>query len=240
MGHGFRSLLDKRNRTIQLQDEAECLFSDSIGDFQMYENPEIGFTVRASQLYVQRRRLEEDYWTPAATAFLRRFHDPGLKVEALSEVSERIWWMTLFKRVFGNEGDVSYMSADQLFTQNAAVTKRVVIEQAENASDYFVKAGWIIMACSGQVYGLNGSFALMTKKHEHAFFSHDLGRIIPKHELIRPDYLFTVLGHPKLGRPLVIRNAYGTSIPRLEPTDIAAFPVVLLSSTLTSVRLTGC
>lgn len=34
--------------------------------------------------------------------------------------------------------------------------------------------------------------------------------------------------HPKLGRPLVIRHAYGTSIPHLEPADVATFPVVRL------------
>ena len=84
------------------------------------------------------------------------------------------------------------------------------------------------MACSGQTYGLNGSVSLMTKRHETAFFSHDLVRIVPKVALIRPGYLFTVLGHPKLGRPLVIRNASGTSIPHLEPADIAMTPIVRL------------
>lgn len=227
-----QSLLDKRNQAVDLQDEAERLFSDAIGQVQFHENPQIGFTVRAPQVFTQRRRLEGGYWTPAATAILRRFDDLGLKVELLSDVSERVWWMTRFKRVFGNEGDVPYMSADELFALNATITKRVVIDQAYNADDYFVKAGWIVMACSGQVYGLNGSVALMTKQHEQAFFSHDLVRIIPKLNAIRPGYLFTVLGHPQLGRPLVIRNAYGTSIPHLDPTDVAAIPVVRLSPVL--------
>lgn len=224
-----QSLLDKRNRAVQLQDEAEWLFSDAVGEIHFAENPEVGFAVRASEIFGQRRRLEGGYWTPAATAILQHFDALGLKVEPLSVVSDRVWWMTRFKRVFGNEGDVPYMSADELFALNATITKRVVIEQADNANDYFVKAGWIVMACSGQVYGLNGSVALMTKQHEHAFFSHDLVRIIPKTETIRPGYLFTVLGHPKLGRPLVIRNAYGTSIPHLDPADVAAIPVVRLS-----------
>lgn len=227
-----QALLDKRNRAVQLQDEAERFFSDAIGEVQPAENPEVGFTVPASQIFAQRRRLEGGYWTPAATTILRRFHHLGLKVEPLSDVSERVWWMTRFKRVFGSEGDVPYMSADELFALNAPITKRVVIEQAGNAADYFVKAGWIVMACSGQVYGLNGSVALMMKQHEQAFFSHDLVRIIPKPDTIRSGYLFTVLGHPQLGRPLVIRNAYGTSIPHLDPADVAVMPVVRLSPAL--------
>ena len=48
---------------------------------------------------------------------------------------------------------------------------------------------------------------------------------MPKGE-IRPGYLLTALTHPTLGRPLVIRNAYGTSIPHLDPADVSDIPVV--------------
>lgn len=150
-----------------------------------------------------------------------------MPVMSLSEVSKRVWWMTRFKRVFGDEG-VPYFSAEELFSINPKIDKRVLIEQTENAQEFFVKAGWIIMACSGQTYGLLGSVALMTEHHEHAFFSHDLVRIIPREELIHPGYLLTALGHPALGRPLVLRYAYGTSIPHLEPSDVSTFPVVRL------------
>jgi hypothetical protein len=40
------------------------------------------------------------------------------------------------------------------------------------------------------------------------------------------------LGHPTLGRPLVVRNAYGSSIPHLDPHDIAATPIVRLDEGL--------
>ncbi len=145
--------------------------------------------------------------------------------------AERIWWLTRFKRIFGDQG-MPYMSSDELFSLNPTITKRVLAEQADNAGDYLVKAGWIVMACSGQTYGLNGSVALAEKWHEDFFFSHDIVRIIPRTDRIRPGYLFAALGHPKLGRPLVIRNAYGTSIPHLDPNDVAAIPIVRLGDTL--------
>jgi hypothetical protein len=88
------------------------------------------------------------------------------------------------------------------------------------------------MACSGQTYGLNGSVALAEKRYENYFFSHDIVRIIPKTERIRPGYLYAALGHPRFGRPLVIRNAYGTSIPHLDPGDVAAIPIVRLGDSL--------
>ena len=224
-------LLAKRNRVYELQRDAEELFEKAIGPVNMAENPESGFTVKASEMFGQRRRLEGGFYSPAATAILKRFTDLNLSVEPLSGVTERVWWKTRFKRVFDDEG-VPYMSADELFSLNPPITKRVLVEQADNADEYFVKAGWIVMACSGQVYGLNGSVALMTEKHERAFYSHDLIRIIPSLDRIRSGYLFTALGHPKLGRPLVIRNAYGTSIPHLEPADVTSIPIVRLDKQL--------
>jgi hypothetical protein len=124
------------------------------------------------------------------------------------------------------------MSADDLFTLNPELSKKVLIEQAVNSDRFFVKPGWIVMACSGQTYGLNGSVALATKRHEHCFFSHDIIRIAPRAEKIRPGYLLIALGHPRLGRPLVIRNAYGSSIPHLEPDDVADTPIVRLEKTV--------
>ena len=70
----------------------------------------------------------------------------------------------------------------------------------------------------------------MTEYDENIFFSHDLIRINPKPELARAGYLLTALTHPTLGRPLLIRAAYGTSIPHLDPGDVGAFPLVRLAS----------
>lgn len=222
-----KSILDLRDRAFGLSNDAEMLFETTIGVAPTTERHEVGFSVSASEIFGQRRRLEGGYYSPTATGILKHFAAHGVKTEPLLEVAERVWWVTRFKRVFGDKG-MPYLSADELFTQNAPVSKRVIAEHVENAEDFHVKAGWILMACSGQIYGLNGSVALATEQHEGAFFSHDLIRIIPQHDRIRSGYLFAALGHPTLGRPLVIRNAYGTSIPHLDPADVAATPIVRL------------
>ena len=38
-------------------------------------------------------------------------------------------------------------------------------------------------------------------------------------------YLKTCLGHPVLGQPLILRNAFGTSIPEIDPDDLGTVPV---------------
>jgi hypothetical protein len=225
------SVLHKRNRAHELFLDAEECFEKAIGPVSFSKSPEVGFSVECSTLLSGRRRLEGSYHTPTATCILERFAELGLPVEQLSDVTERVWWMTRFKRVFGDNG-MPYVSSGDLFSQNPPVTKRVIVEQAKNAEDFLVKAGWIVMARSGQTYGLNGSVALMTEKHERCFLSDDFVRIVPRLGRIRPGYLLTALGHPQLGRPLVIRMAYGTSIPHLDPVDVKTFPVVRLDEGL--------
>jgi hypothetical protein len=216
-----------RNDAHRLALESEAMFAGAIGSPRATTPEEEGFTVSSAAVFKQRRRLEGSYYNPKAKAILALFRKKKLDTERLDQVTDRVWWMTRFKRVFGNEG-VPYLSAEELFALNPPVTKRVLVEQADNADDFYVKRGWIVMACSGQVYGLNGSVALMTKRHESSFLSHDLIRIVPNAAKIRAGYLYTALGHPTLGRPLVIRNGYGTSIPHLDPDDVSAVPVVRL------------
>jgi hypothetical protein len=222
-----QAVLDGRNEAWKLQIEAEQLFEKAVS-FSVPSTPTTaGFSVRSSDLIGGRRRLEAGYHSPAATEILGHFERKKLNVVHLASITRGVWWKTRFRRVFGEEGE-PYLSADELFALNPDITKKVLIEQVEAPDNYRVKAGWIVMACSGQTYGLNGSVSLMTKRHESAFFSHDLVRIIPDTKNIRSGYLFTALGHPVLGRPLVIRNAYGTSIPHLDPDDVAMTPIVRL------------
>lgn len=222
-------VLTMRNTAWDLQNRAEEMFATAVGSLPDVSSEETGITVSASMMFSGRRRLDTAYHSPVVMAILQRFTDAGLVTQPLAEVTDDVWWMTRFKRVFGEEG-IRYLSADELFSINPPTTKRIMIEQATNAQDYFAKAGWIVMARSGQTYGLNGSVALMTERHQDAFLSDDLVRIIPKSSAIRPGYLFTALAHPVFGRPLVIRNAYGTSIPHLEPVDIVTTPIVRLGS----------
>jgi hypothetical protein len=222
-----QAILSKRNAAWDLMTEAEAIIDEQIGKMECRQNAETGFSADTSSIFGKRRRLEAAYHHPMVGAILKRFKKLGLTTETLDDVSERIWWLTRFKRVFGDEG-MPYMSADELFSVNPIISKRVMVEQAETPEDYFVNEDWILMACSGQTYGLNGSVSLLDKRHEQYFFSHDIVRIIPNRERIRPGYLYAVLGHPRLGRPLVIRHAYGTSIPHLDPGDVATIPVVRL------------
>jgi type I restriction enzyme, S subunit len=222
----FDRIVELRNSGFDLSVGAESEFAHAIGTPQP-SNTEHGFEIQAVNMLGGRRRLEAAYHAPEVTAVIARF----AKSEPLGDVTKRVWWMTRFKRVFG-DGGLPYASADDLFCVNPPAKKRILVQPGDSHEKYFVERDWIVMACSGQVYGLNGAAMLMTPHHEKTFFSHDLIRIIPDLKKIRAGYLLTALTHPTLGRPVLIREAYGTSIPHLDPGDVARFPVVRLDEAI--------
>lgn len=220
-------ILEHRNRGWKLLGQAEQLYAAAVGPVAFDDIAEQGFRVSVSAFASGRRRLEANYHTPKAAAILKRFAVAGVKIEALGSVTDGVWWMNRFKRNYGPSG-MPYLSADELFMLNPEEQKRIIVADGDNHESYLVEPGWLLMACSGQTYGLNGSVCLATEAHSGTFFSHDLIRIRPKKDGPRAGYIATALSHPALGRPLLIREAYGTSIPHLDPNDVAAFPVVRL------------
>lgn len=219
-------ILELRNKAHGLSRQAEALYTELVGPIEI-NDAETGYSVPVSQLASKRRRFEANYYSTVSSAILSRFKKIGAKTVPLSTVTERVWWMTRFRRFYGDAG-IPYLSADELFTTNGVESKKILVELGDSHEDFYVKEGWLVMACSGQVYGLNGACALATPHHENTFFSHDLIRIVAKRSEVLPGYLLTALSHPILGRPLLMRAAYGTSIPHLDPGDVAAFPVVRL------------
>ena len=227
------TMLALRNRSYDRLLEAEAMFAAATGMLAPSSNAESpSFEIRSSVNFRGRMRLEASFYSPKARKIVEHFTNVNLRVEPLRCLTERVWWGARFRRIFGN-GGLPYYSADALWTLNPSPEKYILIdyEEAAEADPYMVKPGWLIMACSGQVYGLNGSVDIVTDKLAKSFLSHDLIRIIPRKE-IRPGYLLVALGHPLLGRPLVVRNAYGSSIPHLDPDDVADIPVVRLTPVL--------
>lgn len=138
-----------------------------------------------------------------------------------------------FARVYGNGGR-AYVSASELFDVNATPTKMIYAKLVNNWEKYILHSGTIIMACSGQKYGILGRAIMLTENQEGLFGSHDLMRIKIDDSKMRPGYLLTFLNDPLLGRPYVVRNAYGTSIPHLDPADLRSVKVPRLGSDVES------
>ena len=222
-------IADNRNRAEDLMAEAHALVASAFRLRRPQPKHSTHYTARLADVSSGRRRLEGSFHAAHVRSLLGRVDRHAVRVNRLRDIVTRVWWMTRFSRTFGESG-AAYMSADELFSISQISEKRVHLEPIPRHKEFFVKEGWILMACSGQVYGLNGSVTLATKHDESFFFSHDLIRIAPRSDAVRPGYLFAYLGHPALGRVLAQRAAYGSSVPHIDPSDVEDIPVGRLSA----------
>ncbi|QLL06665.1 hypothetical protein [Mycobacterium vicinigordonae] len=231
--NSFQDVLASRDKAAELTDAAHEAYASALGTDSTPIPMEPTFTTYAHELLKGRRRLDAYHHNTAVREVVSLMQRSSKHIDTLQTVTTGVWWPNRFRRVFGPNG-TPYVSAGELFDVNAPITKNIYAGQVANAQDYFVEANWILMARSGQIYGLNGRVILTSDRHTRFFVSEDIIRIVPDRKIIRPGYLEAVLSHPTLGRPVILSYAYGTSIPHLEPGDIWDLPIPRLKAKLES------
>ncbi len=220
-----------RDEARNLVSKAEEIYFEALGRYIPADGYDNFYSTSSDSLTRGRRRLDAYYHNPVAGGIEHAVSRASLSVDRLHDVCKRIFYPKRFRRYFGSNG-IPYRSAEELFDLNAPITKRIYASLVDDRDEYMLHAGWLVMACSGQVYGLNGAVTLLSERHEGIFGTHDLIRLIPDPDNIRAGYLLLALGNRSLGRPVVVRNAYGTSIPHLDVGDVAEIPVPRLEDNL--------
>lgn len=211
--------LKKRQLARELQVQADGIYAQAINPEVVSIQESIFASVSASDLVCGRRRMEGQFYRADILQVEALIGHAAKKLQPLKDVVESVTVGARFKRYFGEQG-VPYRSASELFDVNPAVTKRIYSALLPDPEQYMLRRGWIVMACSGQTYGLLGRAMVLTENHDGIFGSHDLIRIVPDQSRVRSGYLQTVLNHASYGRPRVVRYASGTSVPHLDPQDI--------------------
>lgn len=133
---------------------------------------------------------------------------------------------TRFKRFYG-ESDVPFVGISELFDVNAQPTKFIYPKLIKDSDRFMLQPGTLVIARSGQKYGILGRVLMITENHRGMMGSDHLTRIMPNEEKLRTGYLLAFLNDPVVGRPSVIRHAFGTSIPELAPMDIKRIRIPL-------------
>lgn len=216
----------QRVRARDLRDAAFALFEKCVGYSKDDELPQGGSShgeVRVSDVIVGgRQRLDAGFYGGQIARITELFssHPTSLLGEVTIFASD----LPRFARIYG-DGGIPYVSASELFDVNAKPGKMIYAKLVKGWDRYLLHKGTIIMACSGQKYGIIGRALMLTENHEGLFGSHDLLRLVVDDAKIRSGYLLTFLNDPALGRPYVVRNAYGTSIPHLDSSDVQAIKI---------------
>lgn len=219
IGRDAEKAIRLRRSSRKLQAQADELYAAMINPEGEPIQDSVHSTVRASSLIGGRRRLEGQFYRADVLQVEELVRTAGRRVQPLREVVESVTMSNRFKRYFGVNG-TTYRSASELFDVNPPVTKRIYAGLLENAEAYMLRPGEIIMARSGQTYGLLGRTMVLNENHAGSFGSEDLIRIVPDQSKARTGYIQTVLNHVQYGRPRVVRFASGTSVPHLDPPDI--------------------
>ena len=214
-----------REEAYRLDMTARRRFADAMSD-QPERLPEEGYAVRASRLFHGRRRLEAFAHSPGAQLVARTYERNAESVVRLGRIA-RAFLPPRFKRIYGERG-TAYLDSGPVFKVNPELSKFLTPATPIDFDDYMVKRGWLLMARSGQIYGINGQAILADRWHEGKVITEHIIRIVPE-DTIRPGYLQTVLSHPTLGQPLVVSQAYGTSVPELAAEDIERLPIPRLA-----------
>lgn len=210
--------------------EAEARFEQALGPLKVKDWGETGFDVHASALFTGRRRLEATPHNPGVAAIRRYLARKSNEFTTMEKAGYRVWVPGRYKRIPAEDGVIYYDGAD-LLEVNPDTSKRFADCNFDDEYRGRVDRNWLLMPCSGQVYGIIGSAVLACSSLDRQVVSNHVLRIAPGTEAkIRAGYLLTTLTHPDFGRPLVKALAFGSSVPELDPAEISELSVVRLTS----------
>ena len=206
-----------RDRAHNLVDRAEAEYLNAIGTRSEIGDGTSGFATKASAMFSRGRRLEGNYHNPPARAAERAVQSGAQRIDVLGDLVERVFVPGRFKHIYGDEG-VPYLDSAQILEVAPDINKRVLSLKGKKQADYLVSAGTLLIPCSGQLHGIIGSVGLATDWHENKVLTNHILRIVPKSKpAIRIGYLQAVLSHPSLGRPRVLKGAFGSRPVRSPP-----------------------
>jgi hypothetical protein len=219
-----RRIVELRDEALDLILEAEVELASRLGSPTGAESM-AGFAVRASDLFRLGRRLDALRHNPTARAAEASMQAKALRLEPLATLVDRVFIPGRFKHVYGEEG-TPYLDSAQILEVAPDIDKRVLSLGDERKAGYLVERGTLLIPCSGQLHGIIGSVVLAAEWHESKVLTNHILRIVPKAKPpIRIGYLQLVLGHPELGRPRLLKTAFGSSVPELDANEISRLDI---------------
>jgi hypothetical protein len=209
-----------RNNGHRLTLDAEGRFERAIGALKVKDWGEHGFVTKASIAFGSgRRRFEASVHNPGVIAIRRHLARNG---EGFTTVDAEydVWLPTRFRRIPAEDG-VPLVGSAELVEINPDIDKRIS-DDTDFGDPYRgrVQSGWLLLARSGQMYGINGTAVLATAAFDNHVITDDVIRAAPKANCaLRVGYLLVALSHPLFGRPRVKSLGYGSSIPHIDPGE---------------------
>ena len=164
LGSAVSEAFAMRDEANLLDTSARSNLSDALSDRPISPQSEVGYPVSTSHIFGERRRLEANAHSPASKFVYQVYERNAEAVVTLGEVA-RVHLPSRFKRIFGENG-TPYLDSEPIFKVNPDITKFLTPATNIDFDTYLVRRGWLLMACSGQIYGLNGQATIANEWHE--------------------------------------------------------------------------
>ncbi|HTS19651.1 MAG TPA: hypothetical protein VMP11_18895, partial [Verrucomicrobiae bacterium] len=187
---GVREILKLRDESYVATLAAEEHFLQCIGDVKITDSGETGFVVRASKtVFTCSNRLDASRHNPRAQTIRQHLAKRGKAVLKIAQCGFDVWVPGRYKRIPAAEG-VVFVDSGELFEINPDTDKRYADCKFGDQHRGRVKPGWLLMASSGQTYGIVGGAVLATAFHEQKVLANHIIRIAPRKDATaRPGYV---------------------------------------------------
>lgn len=226
--HLTESANKSRDQAHQLRRDAQALFAKLFSLTDLSQAPtsvrHTIFSVQASSL----ARLDATHHSPACRAAAAELAK-GTDVRRLDSVA-RVFTPGIFKRMHVEDPAFGYpyYSGTELFLYDPE-PRGHLSRRAPKIEDYVVRLNWLLIQDAGQLEGLIGRLVRVTPSVADSVVSNHLMRVATD-DATDAAYLSVVLSSPH-GYRAITRNAFGSSIPQLDPAHIGALRIPWPSST---------
>jgi type I restriction enzyme S subunit len=147
----------------------------------------------------------------------------GHKRVRLSMVA-RVFTPGIFKRLHVDDPSYgyAYYSGSELF-QYSPEPRGFLSRRAPGIEEYLVQKDWLLIQDAGQIGGLIGKVTRVSPTIDGAVVSNHLMRVVAETPLDAA-FLFALLTSDH-GQRVIVRHAFGSSIPQLDPKQIGSIEV---------------
>ncbi len=118
------AMLALRNESYRLTLEAESVFEKALGAIAVTDWGESGFSVKASRLFGERRRLDASVHNPGVSAVRKHLKKNGAGMISVADAGYETWLPGRFRRIPASDG-VSLVESSALLEVNPDIDKRI-------------------------------------------------------------------------------------------------------------------
>jgi len=179
-------------------------------------------TIGDSSLHSTALRLDAYYYIGYAGEAAYAMRQLQLPQRKLSEIAVEIFNAPIFKRVYVGSDGMPYFLGYEIYECHPRPS-RYLARSTKDLERYVLHEGMIIIQDAGQRYGLLGTPIYANRTLDGKAATNNMIRIVsPDRETA--GYLFAFLD-TEIGRRLIVRESYGSSLPHIYPAWLGAIPV---------------